>query len=77
MNAASEHSLSDSSSVMSASLPAVVSTTTTENGDTLLSLSQLTTDKMVSSSVCKYSMYLYWTSAFLYIAVWKLMFGLY
>ena len=48
MDAASEHSSSDSSSVMSASLPAIVSATTTENGDTLLSLSQLTTDKMVS-----------------------------
>ena len=46
MEATSEHTLSDSSSAMSASLPSI-SATTTENGDTLLSLSQLTANKMV------------------------------
>lgn len=45
MEATSEHTLSDSSSAMSASLPSI-SATTTENGDTLLSLSQLTANKM-------------------------------
>lgn len=49
MNTVSEHSLSDSS-VMSASLPAI-SATTTENGDALLSLSQLATNKMVPAGV--------------------------
>ena len=45
MSAVSEHSLSDSS-MMSASLPAI-SGTSTENGNGLLNMSQLTANKMV------------------------------
>ena len=55
MNTASENSLSDSS-VMSTSLPAInlnSAATTTENGDTLLSLSQLTANKTVLANICK------------------------
>ena len=47
MSAVSEHSMSDSSSEMSASLPPIDIATTSENDDALLSLSQLAPNKIV------------------------------